>query len=156
MERRQHCTAKRHREVCVNLRPRPVNHPCCGSHHEPSQCKYRANYGKRITGPETVTTKNAYARRQLTRPLDATEYIESIRYLFEEEEDYVEAIRELFREEEEGAEMAEEAEEGAEGGAPIVWPIAWPIAGRPCVHNWWEAFKAGPFPKIRSKGMDKK
>jgi hypothetical protein len=140
MEWRQHCKSKHHREVCVSVRPRPVDHPCCGSHHLPSQCKYRANYGNLFIGPETVTTKNAYARRQLAKPLDAMEYIESVKDLFEEEEDYVKSIRELFHEE-----AKPEEEEGAEGEAPIE-----------CLHNWREAFNAGPFPKIRSKGMNKK
>jgi hypothetical protein len=89
-----------------------------------------------MTGPEAVTTKNAYAQRQLTRPLEMTEYIESIRYLFDEEDNYVEAIRELFHEEEEVEERGE------------------PIVEQPHAHKWWEGFKASKSPRIRSKGME--
>jgi hypothetical protein len=132
----QHCSAKWHHEVCVNLRPRPQNHPCCGSHHKKSQCQYRANQGKRLIGPETVTTKNSHARRQLSRP-PMEEFIESIKNLFDEEDDYLEAIKNLFDEEEE--------REAAQRDEPIV--------EQPHAHVWWEGFKASPYPRVRSQGM---
>ena len=151
-EWRQHCSIRRNHEVCVNLRPsyparhlewvcvnhrpKPQNHPCCGSHHEKSQCKYRANQGKRFTGPETLTTRNSYARRQLSRP-PMEEFIESIRNLFDEDDNYLESIRNLFYEEGDGK-VTERSE---------------PAVELRHTHNWWEGFKAGPYPRVQSTGM---
>jgi hypothetical protein len=131
----QHCSGRRHHVISVNLRPRPQNHPCCGRNHEKSQCRYRANLGNLLIGPEHVTTRNSYARRQLSEP-PMEQFVESIRNLFDEDECYLEAIRHLF--DEEGEREAARREE--------------PIAEQPHTHYWWEAFKAGPYPKIRSQG----
>jgi hypothetical protein len=65
------------------------------------------------------------------------EFIESIQNLFDEEDNYLEAIRNLFYEEGD--------REVAERGEPTV--------ERRHAHVWWEGFKSGPYPRVRSTGM---
>lgn len=134
-EWRQHCTRQRDHILSVNLRQRPTSHPCCGKNHERSNCRYRSNLGNLLIGPEQVTTKNSYAKRQLSAP-PMEPYIESIRTLFDEEDCFLEAIRNLF-DEGEGSGTAHREE---------------PIAVEPHAHFWWESFKAGPFPNTRTQG----